>query len=176
MGDDAGLPKMVKQWLHVHFCKQWSWAMISILGNARQCQALPRALQASTKFSSEYSSEQCSALSGASTFPLILTCASVNAWHDNTKHYFSLHVLIFWLVCLLHCSKHWRFTAPHHQIHSNCLPMFWASEGCDGQVLPACVRPNTQTVRLCPFKWFSLIFSSSYSCPCISHVRPYPPT
>ena len=37
MGDDAGLPKMVKQWLHVHFCKQWSWAMISILGNAKHC-------------------------------------------------------------------------------------------------------------------------------------------
>lgn len=54
-----------------HCCTQWSWAICSA------CQALPRALQAFTKFWSEYSSEQCSALSKASTFPLILTCETV---------------------------------------------------------------------------------------------------
>lgn len=131
----------------VHCCTQWSWAMISMLGNARQCQALPQALQAFTKFWSEYSSEQCSALSEASTFPLILTCASGNAWHDNTKHYFSLHVLIFWLVCLLHCSKHWLFTAPHPQVHMSIRGVrrtrqFYLPVSVQTLKLSVCVCPN----------------------------------
>lgn len=54
--------------------------------------------------------------------------------------------------------------------------MFWASEACDGHGLPTRVRPNTETVRLCPSKWFSLIFSSACCCPCILDVLPYTPT
>lgn len=143
-------------------CPKWSsngGALLQtmVLGNAqraRQWQALPRALQAFTKFWSEYSSEQCSALSEASTFPLILTCASVNAWH-NTKHYFNLGVLIFWLVCLLHCSEHWRALTFYCSPPSSTQHAYQCSEhqrcATDKFYLPVtsqtlklfiCVRPN----------------------------------
>ena len=143
-------------------CPKWSsngctLLHTMVLGNAqcaRQCKALPRALQAFTKFWSEYSSEQCSALSEASTFSLILTCASVNSWH-NTKHYFNLGVLIFWLVCLLHRSEHWQaltfYCSPPSSTqhacqcakHQRCATdKFCPPVSSETLKLTICVRPN----------------------------------